>query len=343
MAKTRGTTITIRPPAVDWKINSEGCLQQAMLTRGVLQDTLQLTLDMPAPADAEARQARRLDARLDVVMTISLPHESAWLDVAVEVNNTLRDHRLQIELPTGVHQATHFADQPFGLIERENVPRALEIWQQENWTEAPASLWPMQSLVMMHHARRGLGVVTAGLREYEIPVGQPDTLAITLFRSVGWLGQPALEWRPGRASGMVLPAPDSQIPGRHAFHFAVMPMDNGQSPAFWQAVEQWRTPASGYLDSGWSRFRTNPHGKSFPPHFSVLSWESPLHFSTLKKAQNEDALVLRGWNPGLTKLDNRPPTANGIPQQITLAERPATPTDSVAAGTPVSWLIRSFE
>ena len=97
-------------------------------------------------------------------MTLSLPHDSAWLDVELEVNNTLRDHRLQVELPTGVHQATHFADQPFGLIERENIPRTLAVWQQENWTEAPASLWPMQSLVMMHHAQRGLGVVTAGMR-----------------------------------------------------------------------------------------------------------------------------------------------------------------------------------
>ncbi|SMG24296.1 glycoside hydrolase family 38 C-terminal domain-containing protein [Cedecea sp. NFIX57] len=338
-----GDNYNYSPPTVDWKISSEGCLQQAILTRGVLKDTLQLTLHMPAPVDAEARHARRLDARLDAVMTISLPHDSAWLDVDVEVNNTLRDHRLQVELPTGVHQTTHFADQPFGLIERENVPRALEIWQQENWTEMPASLWPMQSLVMMHQARRGLGVVTAGLREYEIPVGQPDTLAITLFRSVGWLGRPALEWRPGRASGMVLPAPESQIPGRHEFHFAVMPMNDGQSPAFWRAIEQWRTPTLGYLDSGWSRFRTNPHGKIFPPHFSVLSWESALHFSTLKKAQNEEALVLRGWNPGLTVLENLPPAVNATPQQITLAEIPATPTDAVEAGTPVSWLIRSFE
>lgn len=338
-----GDNYNYSPPAADWKIDGEGCLQQAMLTRGVLKDTMQLTLHIPAPADADARRARRLDARLDVVMTISLPHESAWLDVAVEVNNTLRDHRLQIELPTGLYQSTHFADQPFGLIERENVPRALEIWQQENWTEAPASLWPMQSLVMMHHAQRGLGVVTAGLREYEIPVGQADTLAITLFRSVGWLGRPALEWRPWRASGMVLPSPDSQLPGRHAFHLAVIPMENGQCPAFWQAVEQWRTPASGYLDSGWSRFRTNPHGKSFPPHFSVLSWESAVHFSTLKKAQNEEALVLRGWNPGLAELENLPPTVNATPQQIALAERPTVPTVSVAACTPVSWLIRSFE
>ncbi|VEB96476.1 Mannosylglycerate hydrolase [Cedecea lapagei] len=335
-----GDNYNYSPPADDWKISSDGCLHNATVTRGILQDTLQLSLQIPAPVDADSRRLRRLDAQLDVVLTISLPHDSARLDVQVEVDNTLRDHRLQIELPTGVSRSSHFADQPFGLIERENIPAALKVWQQENWTEAPASLWPMQSLVMMHEQQRGLGAVTAGLREYEIPVGQPDTLAITLFRSVGWLGQPALEWRPGRASGMVLPSPDSQIPGRHSFHFAVLPMNNGQSSEFWRNVEQWRTPVSGYLDSGWSRFRTNAHGKQFPSHFSVLSWESELHFSTLKKAQNEEALLLRGWNPGLDSLNNLPPKTNGVPEQVTLAETSADAVHSVAAGTPISWLIR---
>ncbi|MRT55689.1 alpha-mannosidase [Enterobacteriaceae bacterium RIT693] len=335
-----GDNYNYSPPEVDWKISNNGCLHHSALERGPLKDTLLLDWRIPAPADSASRRARRLDAMLEVTMTVSLPHDRAWLDVEIEVNNTLRDHRLQVELPTDIRHAFHFADQPFGLIQRENIPAALHVWQQENWTEAPASLWPMQSLVLMHDRQRGLGVVTAGLREYEIPVGQPDTLAITLFRSVGWLGQPALPWRPGRASGMVLPSPDSQIPGRHHFYLAVLPMSNGQSPAFWDAVEQWRTPASGYLDSGWSRFRTNAHALRFPSHFSVLNWESQLHFSTLKKAQNKEALLLRGWNPGLVPLDNRPPETDGELQQVTLAETRCThPARTVAAGTPVSWLI----
>ncbi|WKZ94940.1 hypothetical protein P0E69_22825 (plasmid) [Chimaeribacter arupi] len=141
----------------------------------------------------------------------------------------------------------------------------------------------MQSLVMLHNGTRGVCVVTEGLREYEIPAQQPQTLAITLFRSVGWLGKPDLLWRPGRASGMALPTPDSQLPGLYHAHFAVLPMAQGQDAAFWRAVEQWRTPASGYLESGWSRFRTNPHGLHFPARYSLLSWDCALHFSTLKK------------------------------------------------------------
>lgn len=336
-----GDNYNYSPPEEDWKITGDGCLHHSKLERGPLKDTLLLDWRIPAPVDSASRRARRLDALLEVTMTVSLPHDRAWLDVEIEVNNTLRDHRLQVELPTDIHQAFHFADQPFGLIQRENIPGALAVWRQENWTEAPASLWPMQSLALLHDGQRGLGVVTAGLREYEIPVGQPDTLAITLFRCVGWLGQAALPWRPGRASGMVLPSPDSQMPGIHRFHLAVLPMNNGQDGAFWHAVEQWRTPASGYLDTGWSRFRTNPHGRNFPSRFSVLNWESQLHFSTLKKAQNEEALLLRGWNPGLEPLENIAPEADGLLEQVTLAELPVgNSAGPVAAGTPISWLIR---
>ncbi|WP_318392800.1 glycoside hydrolase family 38 C-terminal domain-containing protein [Enterobacter sp.] len=333
-----GDNYNYSPPAQDWQVTSDGCLTKSHCVRATLNDTLTLHWRIPAPVDAAARQAHECNGLLEVAMTIRLPHDRPWLDIEIDVNNTLRDHRLQVEMPVGIEQAFHFADQPFGLIQRENRPAALQHWQAENWTEAPASLWPMQSLVMLHNATRGLCAVTEGLREYEIPAAQTGVIAVTLLRSVGWLGLPDLPWRPGRASGMVLPSPESQIPGQHHFHLAVLPMAEGQSAGFWRAVEHWRTPASGYLDSGWSRFRTNPHGLRFADHYSVLAWDCALHFSTLKKAQNGNALILRGWNPGLTPLPCVTPDVNTAAQPVTLAETPVDAlSDTVAPGTPLSW------
>ena len=335
-----GDNYNYSPPPEDWKISSDGCLTQWHSARGPLHDTLTLNWHIPAPADAAAREARCCNAGLHATLILSLPHDQPWLDVEVEVNNRLRDHRLQVEIPVGVTQAFHYADQPFGLIQRENQPVALQQWQAENWAEAPASLWPMQSLVMLHNGTRGLCVVTEGLREYEIPAQQQETLAITLFRSVGWLGKADLPWRPGRASGMALPTPDSQLPGPYRAHFALFPLAQAPDAPFWRAVEQWRTPACGYLDTGWSRFRTNPHGLHFPGRYSLLSWDCALHFSTLKKAQHSNALLLRGWNPGLTPVPCGQPAATGTPRRVTLAETPAGATDDVIPpGTPVSWLI----
>ncbi|MEQ5620931.1 glycoside hydrolase family 38 C-terminal domain-containing protein [Providencia rettgeri] len=268
-----------------------------------------------------------------------MPHDKAWLDVEITINNTVEDHRIQVEIPTVVQQVFHFADQPFGLIQRENQPAAMKIWREENWTEAPTALYPMQSLVMQYDDKKGMCVVTKGLREYEIPANQTDIIRVTLLRSVGWLGQANLTWRPGRASGMVLPSPESQIQGLHHFHFAILPIDNGQSAQLWRDIEHWRLPAFGYLDSGWSQFKTNPHYIVFPDIYSLLTWDSELHFSTLKKAQNQESLILRGWNPSSETKTYSEPKSNTQIHQVTLSESPCINTDKAAPCTPVSWLI----
>ena len=193
---------------------------------------------------------------------------------------------------------------------------------------------------MMHDGKQGISVVTDGLREYEIPAERPSVIAITLLRSVGWLGRAGMPWRPGRASGMALPSPDSQIPGEFSARFALIPLCDGESPNFWREVEAWRTPPVGWLDSGWARFKTNPHALTFPTAYSLLHWETPLHFSTLKKAQREDALILRGWNPGSQPQISSTPVADATVCEVTLAEKSLNSShETIPACTPISWRI----
>lgn len=335
-----GDTYNYSPPEDDWRVTGAGALQSVDWQRGALADTLTLSWSIAAPRNLTDRQQRRLNTRLDVSMVITLAHQRPVLDVQVSVNNTLQDHRLQVEIPTDVFTDCHFADQPFGLIRRPNRPAALDVWQQEQWGEAPASLWPMQSLVMMHDGGQGMSVVTDGLREYEIPEGRPSVMAITLLRSVGWLGRAGMPWRPGRASGMALPSPDSQIPGEFTARFALIPLCEGETQGFWRDVEAWRTPPVGWLDSDWARFKTNPHSLTFPARYSLLSWETPLHFSTLKKAERGEALILRGWNPGSQVLPCTAPTVEATLNKVMLDERTeAQPQQTVPQCAPVSWRI----
>lgn len=333
-----GDTYNYSPPEDDWRVTGAGALLRADWQRGALVDTLSLSWSIAAPRTLEDRQQRRCNARLDVSMIITLAHQRPVLDLQVSVNNTLHDHRLQLEIPTDVFTDVHFADQPFGLIRRANRPSTLDVWQQEKWGEAPASLWPMQSQVMMHDGELGICVVTDGLREYEIPAERPSVIAITLLRSVGWLGRAGMPWRPGRASGMALPSPDSQIPGQFNARLALVPLHDGESSAFWRDVESWRTPPVGWLDSGWARFKTNPQTLAFPTSYSLLHWDTPLHFSTLKKAQREEALILRGWNPGSQPQVGATPVADATISEVTLAEKMLTqPHETVPVCAPISW------
>jgi len=333
-----GDTYNYSPPEDDWRVT--GVLHDAQWQQGPLADILTLNWSITAPRTLVDRNKRHCNAQLDISMIVTLEHQSPVLDIKVSVNNTLEDHRLQIEIPADVLTDVHFADQPFGLIQRDNRPSTLEVWQQEQWNEAPASLWPMQSMVMMHDGQQGMSVVTDGLREYEILAERPSTIAITLLRSVGWLGRAGMPWRPGRASGMALPSPESQIPGEFNARLALIPLHAGESTDFWQQVEHWRTPIAGWLDSGWARFKTNPHQRQFPSTYSLLRWDTPLHFSTLKKAQGEEALILRGWNPGSCSLTRQAPEMEAMISEVTLAERPVAESQStVPVCAPVSWRI----
>lgn len=337
-----GDNYNYSPPVQDWKITGDHHLLECHTDGGSLYNRMVLRYRLPVPQDLDSRQQGLADASLDVTLTLTLMHDSPSLNVDITVDNQTRDHRLQILMPTGAATQVHFADQPFGLIQRDNQPAAMKIWQAENWNEAPAALYPMQSLVMMHDEQRGLCAVTEGLREYEIPENQQDVLAVTLLRSVGWLGRANMPYRPGRASGMVLPSPESQIPGIHHCSLAVMPLTGTPDTGFWQRVEAWKTPMLAYLATGWSRFRLNPHGKNFPANYSLLSWETPLHFSTLKKSQRGDHWVLRGWNPSAQAIKTGEVKSHNAVTPSNLAETERSEEgfrEMTKAGEPVTFLI----
>lgn len=292
-----GDNYNFSPLANDWLLSSHDCRQQVEVATGELFSTLKVSFEFELPADLAERKQGKRSVTLPVCMTLTLRQDRPSIDCKVELNNTALDHRIQIRFPTGIANALHYADQPFGLITRETVPQELALWQQEEWTEAPIANYPMQSMVLQRDESAGLAVVTQGLREYEFAQTEPETIAVTLFRSVGWLGQPNLTYRPGRASGMVLPSPDSQIQGEHCFELSVVPFSAEAETAFWRTIEQINTPVIAHVGTDWARFRLNYEQNHFPARHSLVSWQSDLHFSTLKKAEQGEGLILRAYNP----------------------------------------------
>lgn len=292
-----GDNYNFSPLANDWQLSSHDVEHQVETSCGDLLSTLKMSYQLPVPADLEERKLGKASAVLPVRLTLTLRNDRPSLDAKVELENQACDHRIQLRFPTGVIADTHFADQPFGLIERANTPPEMAQWQQEAWTEAPVAIYPMQSLVILKDRSRGLGIITKGLREYEILAEQTDTLAITLMRSVGWLGQANLTYRPGRASGMVLPSPNSQLIGHHSFELSLVPYNPDEDADFWAVTEAVNTPVMAHVATDWARFRLNKQSAEFPESQSLVEWQTGLHFSTLKKAESGDGLVLRMFNP----------------------------------------------
>ena len=101
---------------------------------------------------------------------------------------------------------------------------------------------------------------------------------------------------------MPTPTPDSQIPGKLNFRFALLP--------FAGAPAQTARPARRFLSgvqsfhvSGYNKFSLNRGQADLPDRYSLLKWDSELAVSAVKKAEDRDALVLRAFNPSMDETD----------------------------------------
>ena len=82
----------------------------------------------------------------------------------------------------------------------------------------PVTIFPQRAFVELNDGTRGLALLNQGLPEYEILPDQ-NTIALTLFRGVGWIARPDLLTRIGDA-GPLIAVPGAQCLRKMAFDYA---------------------------------------------------------------------------------------------------------------------------
>ena len=158
----------------------------------------------------EDRQARSSTLR-PVAITLTLTLEDDILRGDLTINNTVREHRMQLVFNTGRPITGVRADIPFGSLTRHNQ----DIAEHPGYAEKPVDIEPFMHQLSPH---TDFHVFANGLKEYTY---QGQELAVTLFRGVGQLGKDDLFYRPGRASGQRLATPEGNLPGALNFSFAL--------------------------------------------------------------------------------------------------------------------------
>jgi mannosylglycerate hydrolase len=291
-----GDSYDFSPPRDDWRISTLGQAPGIRVERGALRSTMKLEYELPLPADLEERGRRQASVRLPVSVTLALNRGSQRLDVDVELDNQVCDHRLQAVFRTGLKTGTSFADQPFGVIERPGRPPELQGWREAGWTSRPLPLYPMLSFVAVSDGTTSLAVMTDGIREYEVDTEDNGTLAVTLFRSIGQMGKPDLLYRPGRLSGMAVATPDSQMPGPLSFRFAVR-LFAGQAEQAARDARCFLTPPLCFQLGRYQRFSINRGARDLPDSYSLAALHGPVVVSAVKKAEDRDAYLVRAFNP----------------------------------------------
>jgi mannosylglycerate hydrolase len=212
-----------------WKVIEAGPL------RGRVEVRTDRSIHRGLRADRRRRSADPVGMPVRVV--ISLDANSPQLDLELEIENRATDHRLRAHFSLPFVTRESAADTPFhvtrrAVVEPHRDPAAPEL-------ELPT--YPMRSFVDVSDGRAGLALITDGLHEYEVLTGDPQVLALTLIRAVGWLSRGDLLTRSGHA-GPAMETPGAQVLGHHRFRYSLY-----FHAGSWEQANVWRIAESTLL------------------------------------------------------------------------------------------------
>ncbi len=170
--------------------------------------------ELPESFDRERGERSAQRVPVEITTRLRVRDGSPRVDVETVVDNWARDHRMRVHFPTGV--VTDFADvdEQFAIIHRR-----IALPLEKEPLQPPVPTRHFQRFVSLGKNGRGFAVVARGLHEYEVLDG--GDLAITLFRSVGWLSRDDLLTRKGNA-GWSRPTPEAQCLKRMKFEYAIL-------------------------------------------------------------------------------------------------------------------------
>lgn len=250
------------------------------------------------PFDLDNRKNRVTPIEQGIDCKITLTSTSPLIRVDVKLENKAVEHRLRLIVNSQIPSASSFADQQFGWIERPTTLDEVNVWEAQKWSEKPRTIEPLQSWVLLKNEQRSVGVITDNVREYEVVGDRLDTIAMTLFRSYRWMGKSDLRDRPGRASGKEWATPDNELLKQLDFTY-YLNFSNASiketdalakhivSPILVHQELSYRTSADEF------NIMETPE-KNYPNSLSLFNVkDEKLGFSTLKKAENSDDLIVR--------------------------------------------------
>ena len=269
-----------------------------VVRHGPVWQTLEIAQVYRLPRSLRPDREGRTEETADVtiVSRVSIYAGVRRVEFETTVDNQAQDHRLRVHFPVPVcvdhgHTEAHFH------VAQRPVPQVSAELDTSAWIEQPVTTVPQRGWADVSNGQVGLMVANRGLPEVEfIPDDDGTTIALTLLRCVGWLSRDDLHCRRGRA-GSLLPTPEAQCPGRHTFHYSLIPHSGRWEDGRAQAAA-FRAP----LRAVATDVRSGP----LPPIASLVQADPPSFVLTAIKQPEDDSapgLIVRGVN-----LSDRPVT-----------------------------------
>lgn len=282
-------------PKTDTVVTSRDCKAAVELVKGTpfavsFQVKLALNLPEAAAADKSTRSQRRRP--LDIVSTVTLQKGARRVDITTRVDNTVRDHRLRVLFPSGIHTDECWAEGQYDVLRRSVIRPDCQ-----GWLEPYCPTQPQLNFVDLTDGKVGLAVINQGLPEYEVFDDDARTIALTLLRCYTHKTRATQLDDPGQVG--------TQCPGEHEFRYALYPhaADVIEGGVLSQA---YRHNHAVKIVQSWKHKRDDGAALRLPMEMSGLSiTPGDLVMAGLKQSESGNELVLRFFNPTEREIDGR--------------------------------------
>ncbi|MBQ4111594.1 MAG: alpha-mannosidase [Clostridia bacterium] len=212
-----------------------------------------------------------IDANITTFVTLS--DKVARVDFRTVVANRAENHRLRALFPADIDTRYSFADGQFDVVRRNIQPS--EIWQNPCNSHRAQAFAGLESEV----STQGLMVANRGLHEYEVLRDGRNTLAVTLLRAVGQIG----DWG-------VFPTPLGQKMGTWTLEYSLIPYDASRRAEAYREGYTFAYPSVVAVG-------TTKHEGSLPAAAEYVRFDSEyIRMTAFKKAEDRDSAILRLFN-----------------------------------------------
>ncbi len=266
---------------------------------------VKIILNLPESCINGYTERSTIYRKLPIVTLITLEADSRTVKCKTMLRNTVKDHILKVKFPTEINTEYSYAGSPFDITERpiriknydessipEHVKKVIIGAREAN----PNTIFLNREFVDLNNEERGLAILSKGLPEYQV-TGKENIIDLTLFRSVGWIAKD-INSRIGDAGPEIL-TPGAQCLREMTFEYSVYPHKgntyNGgvcrESDIFNTALVTLTT------DRHKGSIKTNP---SF---FEISDSKRSFKLTALKRSEDGDAIIARGYNSGKDKTN----------------------------------------
>lgn len=229
-------------------------------------------IDIPKGVDENKNRTEKTIPHT-VTTFVTVKSDSRRIDFKLNINNQSENHRLRTLFKSEINTPYVYADGQFDIIKREIKPN--ERWQN------PCNNQRLQAFVTLEDENCGFMVASRGLNSYEVIRDGKNTVALTLLRAVGTLG----DWTWGQMSNPLM-----QVKGDITLEYSVIPFDK---------KEKAKAYSEGYaFNADWMfATQTSRHNGELPQSKKFIELKGNyIRSSSLKFAEDDNGVILRIYN-----------------------------------------------